>query len=152
MATQPRRFVDVLFLFLAWKSANFRERLGQLLLLLLPVAFAVLMWFFTAPNPRYLGSITRLLPLAPSLALISGISLSAFAFVALAFCVNYLALGTLRYNTEWSWKRPSPQSWEIPNADIREGNNPFGVHLFYPSKGDQTFDAPLPSTRPCIPR
>ena len=137
----------LLFLVLAWKSANFRQRLGHLLLLILPVAFAVLMWFFNAPNPRYLGSITWLLPLAPSLALISGISLPAFAFVTLAFCVNYFALGTLRYNTEWSWKKPSAQSWEIPKADIREGDNPFGVHLFYPSKGDQTFDAPLPSTK-----
>ena len=141
----------LLFLFLAWKSANFREKLRQLLLLLLPLVFAVLMWFLTAPNPRYLGSITWLLPLAPSLALISGISLSTFAFVALTFCVNYLALGTLRYNTEWSWKRPSPQTPQIPTVDIREGNNPFGVRLFYPSKGDQTFDAPLPSAKTLHP-
>jgi hypothetical protein len=105
------------------------------------------MWFLTAPNPRYLGSITWLLPLAPSLALSSGISLSTFGFVTLTFCVNYFALGTLRYNTEWSWKRPSPQSPEIPKVDIREGDNPFGVHLFYPRKGDQTFDAPLPSAK-----
>ncbi len=109
------------------------------------------MWFLTAPNPRYLGSITWLLPLAASLALISDISLSAFAFVALAFCVNYFALGTLRYNTEWSWKKPSPRLPEIPKVDIREGDNPFGVHLFYPRKGDQTFDAPLPSAKTLHP-
>jgi hypothetical protein len=135
----------LLFLALAWKSANFRGKLQQLLLLLLPLVFALLMWFLTAPNPRYLGSITWLLPLAPALALISGISLSAFAFVTLTFCVNYFALGTLRYNTEWSWKKPSPQTPQIPTVDIREGDNPFGVHLFYPRKGNQTFDAPLPS-------
>jgi hypothetical protein len=141
----------LLFLALAWKSANFRQGLRRLLLLILPVAFALLMWFFTAPNPRYLGSITWLLPLAPLLALISNISFSALAFVTLAFCVNYLALGTLRYNTEWSWKKPAPRSPEIPKVDLREGNNPFGVHLYYPRKGDQTFDAPLPSAKTLHP-
>src|SRR4029453_4935248 len=104
--------------------ANFRQNLLHVLLLILPLAFALLMWFLTAPNPRYLGSITWLLPLAPSLALSSGISLSTFGFVTLTFCVNYFALGTLRYNTEWSWKRPSPQSPELPKVDIREGDNP----------------------------
>jgi hypothetical protein len=137
----------LVFFALALKSAHFRQRLRHLLLLILPIVFALVMWFFTAPNPRYLGSITWLLPLAPALAFIPGMSLSGFAFVMLTFCVNYFALGTLRYNTEWSWKRPSPKLPEIPKVDLREGENPFGVHLFYPRKGDQTFDAPLPSAK-----
>jgi hypothetical protein len=135
----------MLFLLLAWKSENFRQRLRDLLFLILPVAFALLVWFFTAPNPRYLGSITWLLPLVASLALISDISLPARAFVAFAFCVNYFALGTLRYNTEWAWKKRAPEVQEIRRVDIREGENPFGVRLHYPRKGNQTFDAPLPS-------
>jgi hypothetical protein len=141
----------LLFLALAWKSSNFRQSLRRLLLITLPLAFALLMWFFTAPNPRYLGSITWLLPLAASLALVSDISILARAFVTVAFCVNYLALGTLRYNTEWSWKKPSPQFPKIPKVDLREGDNPFGVHLYYPRKGDQTFDAPLPSAKTLHP-
>jgi hypothetical protein len=141
----------LLFLALAWRSLNFRQDLRRLLLLALPVAFVLLMWFLTSPNPRYLGSMTWLLPLVPSLALIKGFSLSTFAFVVLSFCLNYFALGTLRYNTEWSWKRPSPRFPEIPQVDIREGDNPFGVHLFYPAKGDQTFDAPLPSAKTLHP-
>ena len=141
----------LLFLVLAWKNANFRQKLGPLLLIILPVAFALVMWFFTAPNPRYLGSITWLLPLAASLALISDISLSASAFVALAFCVNYFALGTLRYNTEWSWKKRAPGFPEIRKVEILESDNPFGVRLYYPRKGDQTFDAPLPSAKALHP-
>jgi hypothetical protein len=137
----------LLLLALAWKNADFRQRLRHLLLLILPVAFALVMWFFTSPNPRYLGSITWLLPVAASLALISDISLSVGAFVALAFCVNYFALGTLRYNTEWSWKKRSPGFPEIRRVDLLEGENPFGVRLYYPRKGDQTFDAPLPSAK-----
>jgi hypothetical protein len=133
------------FLLLAWKSENFRQRLRDLLFLILPVAFALLVWFFTAPNPRYLGSITWLLPLVASLALISDISLSARAFVAFAFCISYFALGTLRYNTEWAWKKRAPEFQEIRRVDIREGENTFGVRLHYPRKGNQTFDAPLPS-------
>jgi hypothetical protein len=69
----------------------------------------------------------------------------------LTFCLNYFALGTLRYNTEWSWKKPSSRFPEIPKVDIREGDNPFGVHLYYPRKGDQTFDAPLPSAKTLHP-
>ena len=141
----------LLFLALAWKSATFRQKLPQFFLLLVPLVFALLMWFLTSPNPRYLGSITWLLPVAASLALISDISLSGLAFVALAFCVNYFALGTLRYNTEWAWKKPAPLLPEISKVDIREGANPFGVHLYYPRKGDQTFDAPLPSAKTLHP-
>jgi hypothetical protein len=141
----------LLLLALAWRSINFRQGVRHMLLLILPVAFTLLMWFFTAPNPRYLGSVTWLLPLAPSLALIKGISLSGFAFVMLTFGVNYFALGTLRYNTEWSWKKPAPHSPEIPKVALREGKNPFGVRLFYPRKGDQTFDAPLPSAKTLHP-
>jgi hypothetical protein len=130
---------------LAWKSGNFRQKLVRLLLMILPVAFGLVMWFLTAPDPRYLGSITWLLPLAASLTLISETSLSATAFVALAFCVNYFALGSMRYNTEWAWKKRAPGFPEIRRVDILESDNPFGVRLYYPSKGDQTFDAPLPS-------
>ena len=141
----------LLFLALAWKSATFRQGLRRLLLLILPVAFTLLMWFLTAPNPRYLGSITWLLPLVPSLALISGSSLPAFAFVTLAFCVNYFALGTCGITQNGRGRNRLLDSREIPKVDIREGDNPFGVHLFYPRKGDQTFDAPLPSAKTLHP-
>jgi hypothetical protein len=136
---------------LAWKMGNLRQKLVRLVLLILPIAFGLVMWFFTAPDPRYLGSITWLIPLAAPLALISDISLSTAAFVAFAFCVNYFALGSMRYNTEWAWKKRAPGFPEIRRADILEGDNPFGVRLHYPSKGDQTFDAPLPSAKALHP-
>ena len=136
---------------LAWKSGNFRQKVVRLVLIILPVAFGLVMWFFTAPDPRYLGSITWLLPLAASLALISEVSLSATAFVVLAFCVNYFALGSMRYNTEWSWKKRAPGFPQIRSVEILKGDNPFGVGLHYPSKGDQTFDAPLPSAKALHP-
>ena len=44
-----------------------------------------------------------------------------------------------------------PSIPEISKVDIREGANPFGVHLYYPRKGDQTFDAPLPSAKTLHP-
>ena len=46
--------LTLLLLALAWKKANIRQKLSHLLLIILPVAFALVMWFFTAPNPRYL--------------------------------------------------------------------------------------------------
>ena len=135
----------------AWKTRNLRGIFIRLLVIILPVAFSLVMWFFTAPDPRYLGSITWLIPLAAPLALLSEASLGAAALIALTFCVNYFALGTLRYNTEWAWKKRAPGFPEIRKVDILEGDNPFGVRLHYPSKGDQTFDAPLPSAKALHP-
>jgi hypothetical protein len=87
----------LLFLALAWKNENFRQDIRRLLLLILPVAFTLLMWFLTAPNPRYLGSITWLLPLAPALALIEGISPFPIRFrhahfLRQLFCSRHVAL------------------------------------------------------------
>ena len=109
------------------------------------------MWFFTAPDPRYLGSITWLLPLAVPLCLISETSLLSNAFIGLSLCINYAALGNLRYNTEWAWKRRAPGFPEIRKVDIEEGKSPLGIHLYYPKKGDQPFDAPLPATKEMRP-
>ncbi len=141
----------VLLAIFAWKTRNFREIFIRLLVIILPVAFSLVMWFFTAPDPRYLGSITWLIPLAAPLALLSEASLGAAALIAFIFCVNYFALGSMRYNTEWAWKKRAPGFPEIRRVDILEGDNPFGVRLHYPSKGDQTFDAPLPSAKALHP-
>ena len=46
----------------AWKTRNLRGIFIRLLVIILPVAFSLVMWFFTAPDPRYLGSITWLIP------------------------------------------------------------------------------------------
>ena len=135
----------------AWKTRNFRGIFIRLLVIILPVAFSLVMWFFTAPDPRYLGSITWLIPLAAPLALLSEASLGAAALIAFIFCVNFFALGSMRYNTEWAWKKRAPGFPEIRRVDILEGDNPFGVRLHYPSKGDQTFDAPLPSAKALHP-
>ena len=109
------------------------------------------MWFFTAPDPRYLGSITWLLPLAAPLSLIGKTTLLSAALIALSFCVNYATLGNLRYNTEWAWKKRAPEFPEIPQVDILEGKNPYGVFLRYPKEGDRPFDAPLPSAHAMQP-
>ena len=131
-----------LFIIIAWKVGDFRQKLRQLLLILLPVAFGLLMWFFTAPDPRYLGSITWLLPLAASLALLSDISLSATAFVALAFCVNYFALGSMRYNTEWAWKKRAPGFPEIRRVDILEAGQSLWRSSPLPSRGRSNVRCP----------
>ncbi len=136
---------------LAWRRRNLGTTLIHLFLLLTPVAVSLVMWFFTAPDPRYLGSITWLLPLAVPLCLISDASPLANALIGVSLCVNYAALGNLRYNTEWAWKRRAPGFPEIHQIETRDDDNPYGIHLYYPKKGDQPFDAPLPSTREMQP-
>lgn len=136
---------------LAWRRKNLRTAFIHLFLMLVPVLVSLVMWFFTAPDPRYLGSITWLLPLAVPLCLISDVSPLANAFIGVSLCVNYAALGNLRYNTEWAWKRRAPGFPEIHQIETRDEDNPYGIHLYYPRKGDQPFDAPLPSTREMQP-
>jgi hypothetical protein len=131
---------------LAWKWNEVRTNLIRVGLIVLPVIVSLVMWFFTAPEPRYLGSITWLLPLAV-LCLISESSLLSRAFIGLSLCVNYAALGDLRYNTQWAWKRRAPGFPEIRKVELNERANPAGIHLYYPKAGDQVFDAPLPATR-----
>jgi len=141
----------LLLAMLAWRIKDFRKSLVRLLVIVLPVAVSLVMWFFTAPDPRYLGTITWLLPIAVPLCLISETSLLSSAVIGLSLCVNYAALGNLRYNTEWAWQRRAPGFPEIRKVDTNEGKNPFGIHLYYPKKGDQPFDTPLPSTREMHP-
>jgi hypothetical protein len=137
----------LLFAILAWRIISLRKILIRLSIMVLPVAVSLVMWFFTAPDPRYLGSITWLFPLAVPLCLISEKSLLSSTLIGVSLCVNYLALGNLRYNTEWSWKRRAPGFPEIRKVEIEEGDNPFGIRLYYPKEGDQLFDAPLPGTK-----
>jgi hypothetical protein len=137
----------LLLVLLAWKWEDLRKNLIRLTLMILPVLLSLVMWFFTAPEPRYLGSITWLLPLAVPLCLISEASPLSRAVIGVSLCVNYAALGNLRYNTQWAWKRRAPGFPEIRQVDLNETENPFGIHLYYPKNGDQVFDAPLPATR-----
>ncbi|HEU4680061.1 MAG TPA: hypothetical protein VFS35_11105, partial [Terrimicrobiaceae bacterium] len=136
---------------LAWRRKELRPSLARLSLITLPVLVSLLMWFFTAPDPRYLGSMTWLLPLAVPLVIIGKSTLLPAALIVLTFCINHAALGNLRYNTEWAWKKSAPGFPEIGKMDILESNNPQGVFLRYPKEGDRPFDAPLPSAQAMHP-
>ncbi len=142
----------LLLALLAWKWKDLRKNVIRLSLMILPVLVSLVMWFFTAPEPRYLGSITWLLPLAVPLCLISKASPLSRAFIGVSLCVNYAALGNLRYNTQWAWKRRASGFPEIRQVELNESINPAGIHLYYPKAGDQVFDAPLPATRESRPK
>ena len=137
---------------LAWKWKDLRESLIRVGLMILPVVVSLVMWFFTAPEPRYLGSITWLLPLAVPLSLLSEASLLSSGLIGLSLCVNYAALGNLRYNTQWAWKKRAPGFPEIRKVELKEVDNTFGIHLYHPKAGDQVFDAPLPAARENQPK
>jgi len=141
----------LLLAMLASRIKDLRKSLVRLFVMILPVAVSLVMWFFTAPDPRYLGTITWLLPLAVPLSLISQFSLLSSAVIGLSLCVNYAALANLRYNTEWAWKRHAPRFPEIRKVETNLEKNPSGIRLHLPAKGDQPFDAPLPSTREMRP-
>jgi hypothetical protein len=136
---------------LAWRLKELRPSLVRLSLITLPVLVSLLTWFFTAPDPRYLGSMTWLLPLAAPLAIIGKSTLLSAALIVLAFSINHATLGNLRYNTEWAWKKRAPGFPEIRQVEILEGDNPQGVFLRYPKEGDRPFDAPLPSAQAMHP-
>jgi len=78
----------LLFLALAWKNVNFRRGVRHLLLLILPVAFTLLMWFSPLPIPDILGRLLGFCPLRPRSPWLSSRSLSASIILLSARCAT----------------------------------------------------------------
>jgi hypothetical protein len=107
-------------------------------------------WFFTAPDPRFLGAIFAFLPLC-----LLGISLEMMednfrfslivtgSIVLLGFGI-YLALAANGLGLMALEKRRIGS--RIPVADLMQKVTDSGLRIWVPVAGDQTWNAPLPAT------
>jgi len=126
----------------------------KLFSLFLPFFAAIVFWFFTAPDWRFLGAIPQLL-----------IALSGFLFIRNCipesiFCItkkvpsfltsSFTTLVILLLMVKTADFRTLPLSgWHvIPTARVSLRETPSGLKVFIPIDSDQCWDSPLP----CAPR
>jgi hypothetical protein len=100
-----------------------------------------------APEPRYFGSATWLIAVAPALGLVAADRSSAAANLYL--CA--VPMAGLVWDTKWIWLAPDPKFPEIPRASLVEFQNSFGLRFYAPSEGNQSFDSPLPASNRSLP-
>ena len=152
MATRPRQFVDVAIVGSCLEKSELPAKARPLAPNDSTRGIGLVMWFFTAPNPRYLGSITWLLPLSASLALISDISLSARAFVALAFCVNYFALARCATIPNGRGRNGLLESRKYAESIFWRVTIPLASVFTTPARASKPSMRLSRARRPCIPR
>ena len=129
-----------------WLEIRLRRGFYFLMLLCAPFAVGMAFWFFTAPEPRYLGSAPWLFAMAPILALIAAQNSLVFisAVANLYFCA--VPMAGLIWETKWIWLAPDPKFPDIPRTSLAEFRNDFGLRYYSPSEGNQSFDSPLPAS------
>jgi hypothetical protein len=142
----------IVFLFAASPSGTLKSlrSCSDFLALLGVCTAAFCFWFFTAPDPRFLGAVFALLPLCLlgvglrvaqndlifSLG-VAGAKLILVVGICLALYANGLGLNGL--------KKPRIGS-RVPVAELVQKVTDSGLRVWVPVVSDQTWDAPLPAT------
>jgi hypothetical protein len=142
----------IVFLFAASPDGTLKSlrRCSDFLALLGVCTAAFSFWFFTAPDPRFLGAVFALLPLCLlgvglkvtqsdrifSLA-VAGAKLVFAVGICLALYANGLGLNGLKKLRIGS---------RVPVAELVQKVTDSGLRVWVPVISDQTWDAPLPTT------
>jgi hypothetical protein len=142
----------IVFLFAASPKRTLKSLRGcsDFLALLGVCTAALSFWFFTAPDPRFLGAVFALLPLCLlgvglkvtqsdrifSLA-VAGAKLIFAVGICLALYANGLGLNGLKKLRIGS---------RVPVAELLQKVTDSGLRVWVPVVSDQTWDAPLPTT------
>ena len=118
-----------------------------LALLVAPVFLNVAIWFFTAPDPRYLGSSLWLFAICPALVFVAG-SPQLGPLVGIAnLCASAVPLFFLAWDFRWNWSYPEPRLPTFKTVELSWAPSDHGVTVWFPVQGDQTFDGPIPSSK-----
>jgi hypothetical protein len=116
-------------------------------LLAAPVFLNVAVWFFTAPDPRYLGSTLWLFAICPALVFVAaGPQLGLTVSVA-NLCASAVPMIFLAWDCRWNWSYPEPRLPAFKTVELNYSQSNHGVTVWFPAKGDQTFDGPIPSSK-----
>jgi hypothetical protein len=116
-------------------------------LLAAPVFLNVAVWFLTAPDPRYLGSTLWLFAICPALVFIAG-SRHLGPLVSVAnLCASTVPLFFLAKDFGWNWSYPEPRLPAFKTVELHWAQSDHGVTVWFPAKGEQTFDGPIPSSK-----
>ena len=120
--------------------------------MIMPMLLSLIYWFITAPDPRFANAIFWLLPIGSAMVLLAclyrvfdrRIFLAALCIV---FIVVNLELAKNIFTDRNSFRQFSLSGWyPVPTVPIVEKSTNSGLIVYLPKKGDQAWDAPLPST------
>ncbi len=119
-------------------------------LFLLPSACAILFWFSTIPEPRYIGASFWILGVGTTIIVLNKfnvlkskyfktfiISFSIILFVGFFFLKNFVKINIPEENNGF---------YKIPSVELKIFETNSGLNIYVPEKGDQCWDATLPCT------
>ena len=136
---------------LSWLEVRLRRGTYFLMLLCAPLFLDAVFWFFTAPEPRYLGSATWLFASAPILGLVATEESLARPAALTNLYLTAVPLASMIVQTAWVWSAPEPKFPEIPRKEMIEVSNRYHLRYYAPNEGNQTFDNVLPSSNRSLP-
>jgi hypothetical protein len=116
------------------------------IILIVPLFSFALLWFVTAPDPRYFGPLAWLFAIAPALVCISRRFTDAFIACGATLCLCAVPIACFAWENRWIWitrERTLPQ---VPIVALEVSTNRHGLAIWYAKEGNRTFDAPLPSS------
>ncbi|MCE9613221.1 MAG: hypothetical protein K8T26_03040 [Lentisphaerae bacterium] len=108
---------------------------------LLPAPCGVVVWFCTAPDPRYLGAMLWAFALGVVVLALDGARPAARAWCA-AYAILVLAIFVRPLDLIRTWKDAGPAR-QVPMKTMVTDS---GLAVYVPVTGNQSWDSPLPST------
>jgi hypothetical protein len=124
-----------------------RKNAFHFALLAVPVFLNAALWFFTAPDPRYFGPSVWLFAICPALTFVAGSARLGTLVSAATLCASAVPLFFLAWDFAWNWSYPEPRLPTFRTVEMEWASSNHGVTVWFPAKGDQTFDGPIPSSK-----
>ena len=123
-----------------------RRNTRNLLLLAFPLVAYTVLWFISAPDPRYFGSTMWIFAICPALTFATG-DLRIGRSTVLA-CLGGAAIPIffLAWEYRWAWTYAEERLPSYLTVETRPVTNPHGVAVWMNPNGFLTYDAPLPSS------
>jgi hypothetical protein len=116
------------------------------IILLVPLLSFAVLWFATAPDPRYFGPLAWLFAISPALVWIARRFTDAWIACGATLCLCAVPIACFSWENRWIWitrERILPQ---IPVVALEVSTNRNGLAIWYAKEGNRSFDAPLPSS------
>jgi hypothetical protein len=121
------------------------------IVLIVPLFGFALLWFLTAPDPRYFGPLAWLFAIAPALVWISRPFTHAFIACGATLCLSAVPIACFAWENRWIWITREQTLPQIPIVALEVSTNQHGLDIWYAKEGNRSFDAPLPSSWGFVP-
>ncbi len=116
------------------------------IVLIVPLFGFALLWFLTAPDPRYFGPLAWLFAIAPALVWISRPFTQSFIACGATLCLSAVPIACFAWENRWIWITREQILPQIPVVALEVSTNQHGLDIWYAKEGNRSFDAPLPSS------